>query len=126
MTDQSVISAVPIVCVYVDDFVEAQKFYEEIFGLSDPSSMGPEACYYQVTPDLGLYLEGGNKRIDVEQKNTRSSFVLRTSSASKLYERMSSMNVRLLHNQPSNMGGDNYWFMFADPSGNIIEIVGGP
>lgn len=126
MNDQSIVSGVPIVCVYVDDFDAARKFYEEILGLNHPSSMGPEACYYQITSDLGLYLERGNRRAAIDQGVARPSFVLRTRSASDLHARMSRMNARLLHRQPSHMGDDNYWFMFADPAGNIIEIIGGP
>ncbi len=54
-----------------------------------------------------------------------SGFGLSVESASALFERLRTEGITLLHEVPVNMGHEQYWFMFRDPAGNIIEVIGG-
>jgi len=124
-TSTGTITGVPIVCAYVDDLPQAQRFYEDLLGLKDPSPMGANACYYQVTDALGVYVEQVKRRVETDPSTTRASFVLGTPSASALFNAMREAGVKLHHANPVDMGGGQFWFLLSDPSGNVIEILGG-
>jgi predicted enzyme related to lactoylglutathione lyase len=119
------ITGVALVAVYVDDFAKAFSFYRDILGLEQKFAMGSDAYYFNVGDRVGLYLEGGNAPAEVGEKTARSSFVLRVESVGAMFEKLAGACVRLVHKEPVNMGGDNFWFQFHDPCGNILEIVGG-
>jgi hypothetical protein len=33
--------------------------------------------------------------------------------------------VKIAQNEPMDMGQGDFWFQFYDPSGNILEVLGG-
>lgn len=124
-TEATSITGVSLVCVYVEDFPTALAFYQNVLGLQKQDDMGPQACFLRVSDEFGLYLEGGNAVTDVDVKKTRLSFVLSIPSASAMFEKLQTAGVRIVHPAPIHMGGDNYWFQFCDPAGNVLEIHGG-
>ena len=54
----------------------------------------------------------------------RVAFVFHVESASALHAKLKEAGVKFVHEEPMHMGGDNYWFQFFDPAGNILEAVG--
>ena len=62
--------------------------------------------------------------MEYDKDTMRPAFVFSVVSASELYERLKQAGVRFVHDEPMHMGGDNYWFQFYDPAGNIIEALG--
>lgn len=119
------ITGVAFVSSYVDDFPTAYRFYNEVLGLEKEFDMGASACFFKLGASSGLYLQGSGAPAPVNEKSIRSSFTLKVASASALYARLQEAGVRFVQNEPMDMGGDNYWFQFHDPAGNILEVLGG-
>ncbi len=111
--------------VYVDDFEPAYEFYEKVLGLEKAYDMGTAACFFKLPDDTGLYLQGKNQRASYAPDTMRAAFVFSVDSAGATHERLKAAGVRFIHAEPQHMGGDNYWFQFYDPAGNILEALGG-
>lgn len=125
VADATAITGIPFVSVYVDDFADAFTFYHEILGLEKQADMGEKACFFRLGADSGLYLEGGNVPVDVKRDSTRATFTFGTESASAFYDKLRAAGVRIIHAGPMDMGQGDFWFQFCDPSGNILEVLGG-
>ena len=65
------------------------------------------------------------KKIEIDDKTMRSSICFSVDNAFDMFNKMKEHSVELLHEKPQDMGEDDFWFMFKDPSGNILEILGG-
>ena len=111
--------------VYVDDFEKAYRFYAEVMGLEKEYDMGSAACFFKLSDSTGLYLQGKNKPASYAEDTMRTAFVFSVDSATATYERLKAAGVRFIHPEPRHMGGEQYWFQFYDPAGNILEALGG-
>ena len=111
--------------VYVDDFEKAYRFYAEVLGLEKEYDMGSAACFFKLPDNTGLYLQGKNKTACYAEDTMRAAFVFSVESAGATYERLKAAGVRFIQNEPRHMGGEQYWFQFYDPAGNILEALGG-
>lgn len=119
------LTGIAIAACYVQDFPAACAFYTEVLGLKKLYDLGDQACYFSFgDAGQGLYLEGGCTAATVTPKSVRASFLLRVSSASALHRRLSTAGVRCVQSEPMHMGGEDYWFQFYDPSGNLLEALG--
>lgn len=120
------IDGIGFVAVYVERFDECARFYEAVLGLERIVDMGENARYYRIgSGPLGLYLEGGNRPVEVDAAAVRPGFSFSVESASAMYEKLKAHGVDLLQAGPVEMGQEQYWFQFTDPSGNILEVLGG-
>jgi predicted enzyme related to lactoylglutathione lyase len=119
------ITGVSFVSVYVDDFRAAFAFYSELLGLEKQYDMGENACFFKLGQDLGLYVEGGNTRGELKRDTARATFTFGVPSAGAMFEKLKSAGVKIAQNQPMDMGQGDFWFQFYDPSGNILEVLGG-
>ncbi len=119
------ITGVAFVACYVSNFQAAYEFYADLLGLEKLYDMGPGACYFKISEGVGLYLEGNRTPTEVTPASTRSSFGLSVPSAAALHATLVAAGVRCVHAAPVDMGSGMFWFQFHDPSGNIIEALGG-
>jgi predicted enzyme related to lactoylglutathione lyase len=110
--------------VYVDDFEKAYQFYAELLGLEKEYDMGTAACFFKLPDNTGFYLQGKNRPASYAPDTARAAFVFSVDSTVATHERLKAAGVRFIHNEPRHMGGDNYWFQFYDPAGNILEVLG--
>ncbi len=122
--DKTTIKGIAFGSVYTDDIATAYKFYSEVLGLKKQFDMGDQACWFELLDDSGLYLQGGNSKRDYAMETMRTAFVFNVPSASAMYEKLREAGVKFIHDEPIEMGPGNYWFMFYDPSGNILEVLG--
>ena len=118
------VKSINFASIYVDDYQKAFAFYQRHFGFQVKHRMGDNASWGKAG-EAAIYIEGGCKPTDITEKSVRSSVVFNVTSASKFFEQLKSDGIRMIHNEPQNMGADDYWFQFRDPSGNILEILGG-
>jgi predicted enzyme related to lactoylglutathione lyase len=121
----TVIKGVTFISVYVDDFEAGYKFYSEVLGLEKEYDMGKLACFFKLGADSGLYLQGGNKKITIDDKTMRTAFTLNIPSAHAMFEKLKAAGVKFVQNAPMDMGQGSFWFQFYDPAGNILEVLGG-
>ena len=125
IADATEITGIPFVSVYVDDFAVAFAFYNEVLGLRKQSDMCENACFFRLGAESGLYLEGGNSRLEVKRDTARSTFTFGVESATAMFEKLKAADVKLVQAEPMDMGQGDFWFQFFDPSGNILEVLGG-
>ena len=111
--------------VYVDNFGRAYEFYAGVLVLEKQYDMGSAACFFKLPDNTGLYLQGKNKAASYSEDTMRAAFVLSVESAGATYERLKAAGVKFIQNEPRHMGGEQYWFQFYDPAGNILEALGG-
>jgi predicted enzyme related to lactoylglutathione lyase len=111
--------------VYADDFGRAYEFYAGVLGLEKEYDMGSAACFFKLSDNTGLYLQGKNKTASYDKDTMRTGFVFSVESAAATYERLRTAGVKLIQKEPQHMGGEQYWFQFYDPAGNILEVLGG-
>ena len=123
--EQTTIVGVAFVSVYVDDFQTAYRFYSELLGLEKMYDMGENACFFKLGGDWGLYLEGGHPAQELPLKSSRSTFTLSVPSAGAMYRKLRDAGVRMVQEKPTDMGQGDFWFQIYDPSGNILEVLGG-
>lgn len=124
-SSQSAITGIAFVSAYVDDYQAAYAFYADLLGLEKQFDMGPDSCFFKLGSDLGLYLEGGNNAQEVTPKSVRGAFTLSVPSAGALFAKLSEAGVPIIQQKPMDMSQGNFWFQFRDPSGNILEALGG-
>jgi len=117
------IKEVAVVTIYVDQYEKALNFYTRFLGFEKKADMGANSCWGKAGA-INMYIEGENKRTDQNEKGTRSSVVLVVDSATETYNEFKSGGVELLSDAPIEMSANEYWFLFKDPSGNILEIYG--
>lgn len=118
------IKGIGIVTVYVDDFRSNFEFYKDVLGLEKSYDMSEKACFFKMNNGNGLYLEGGNKKTNLNYDTIRTSFIFNVDSVFDFYEKLKTAKVKIIHDTPEDMGNGDYWFQFSDPAGNILEVLG--
>jgi predicted enzyme related to lactoylglutathione lyase len=111
--------------VYTDDYAKSFEFYNDILGLTDYNPMGNQACYFNIGEHQGLYLEGGHIPYESNIKTARTTFTLDVISAFEMFEKLKDAGVKIVQSEPMKMQEGSYWFQCYDPSGNIVEFLGG-
>ncbi len=119
------VTDVAFVAVYAQDYETSYKFYKDVIGLKKVSDMSEHACYFQLAGEVGLYLEGDCNKVDYGPKTARTSFAIMVESAGDMHRKLRENGIEVIQDDPYGVGDDKFWFQFFDPSGNIIEVVGG-
>ncbi|MCJ8345152.1 VOC family protein [bacterium] len=114
--------------IYAEDFEKTKSFYEKHFGFKESFEMndtdlGPQT--WGMTGEVGMWIGGGYKRSNQEECSTRSGVMFGVDSAFTLLEELNKDQVKILQEEPVEMQPGVFWFQFEDPSGNLIEILGG-
>ncbi len=118
------IRGIDFVSVYAEDYQKAYEFYSEVLGLTKAFDMGSAACFFSLNENMGLYLQGGCAHAQYGKETMRCSFTFSVDSASEFFNYLRGKGVKTIHDKPICMGEGMYWFMFFDPSGNILETLG--
>ncbi len=132
MDNPTAITSVAMISIYAPDYLTARTFYTETLGLADWSPMGENACYIKFGQmadgnHYGMYIIGGRTPApEYTATSARATFALEVPSAGAMFRKLQNAGVRVLQDEPMNMGGDWFWFQFLDPAGNVIEILGNP
>ena len=125
MENSTMITGIDMASIYADDYSASFAFYNGLLGLDDYSPMGEFACYFQLPDERGLYLIGKRTRAPRPKTEIRTTFCFAVGSTSALLEKLRGAGVECLCEEPMDMGNNNYWFEVVDPSGNILEFIGG-
>lgn len=111
--------------VYAADFKSSFEFYNGILELDNFIPMGDMACYFKLSEGQGIYLCGGNKKTTYEYESERTTFTLDVESVFELHKKLKDHGVKIVQEVPLEMGENIFWFQCYDPSGNIVEFLGG-
>lgn len=125
--DSTKITGINMGSVYAADYDEAFRFYNGLLGLGDSSPMGKKSCYFTIG-EQGMFLVGGYESGSVSEKNIRTTFTFEVGSAIDMYKKLKDAGIKLLQAEPMKMSDEPkkiFWFQCYDPSGNIVEFLGG-
>lgn len=125
MDNPATITGVEMISVYADDFATSFDFYHHLLGLADWSPMGDIAAYFRLPDERGMYLLGKRKSAPRPKNEIRTTFCFGVDSAFKMMAHLREAGVELFFEEPMQMNEETYWFEAVDPSGNIIEFLGG-
>lgn len=123
--DKTKIKSIGMGSVYAVDYKASYGFYNGLLGLDDVMPMGDNACFFRLTEEQGIYLAGSHKPVQAEYEATRSTFTLDVESASAMFEKLKNAGIKIVQAEPVEMGPNMFWFQCYDPSGNIVEFLGG-
>jgi len=121
-----VFKKVRTLAVYVTDMARARQFYTEVLGFRVQADVHPGLCFLKSRDGgISIYLEAGMKPTSVDGGTARLSFFLETAgTAVEAYARLKTAGVRLLQDEPEDVGDGNFCFQLLDPDGNILEACG--
>ena len=125
MENQTTVMGIDMGSIYAEDYAASFAFYNGLLGIEDYSPMSDFACYFRLPDKRGLYLIGRRTRAPRPKTEIRTTLCFEVPSISAMLEKLKNANVECLCEEPLDMGNNNYWFEAVDPSGNIIEFVGG-
>lgn len=108
---------------YSKDFRSSVAFYEKYFGFVKEDDFSESSVYGNIGY-TGMWIGEFSKENDPSFSAPRVAPMLEVKSARELFQRLKADGVKLHFDEPRNMGG-RYWFQFTDPSGNVIEVLGG-
>lgn len=119
------IAGVAMISVYASDFDASFQFYHVLLALEHWHPMGDSACYFTLPDERGMYLVGRCTPAHADIRSAHTTFAFEVASAQAMYRKLKAAGVELLQEEPVDMGQGYFWFQLYDPSGNVVEILGG-
>lgn len=123
--DSTKITSISMGSIYAEDYDDSFRFYNGVLGLDEYSPMGDKACYFQINEKQGMYLEGGYEPPESGFDSAKASFTFQVGSASEMFAKLRKNAIRTIQKEPMKMAENIFWFQCYDPSGNIVEFLGG-
>ncbi len=123
--DKTKITAISMASIYAEDYDDSFRFYNGVLGLDEYNPMGDKACFFNIGDEQGMYLEGGHETADSGAESAKASFTFKVDSASAMFVKLKKNAVRTVQKEPMKMSEDIFWFQCFDPSGNLVEFIGG-
>lgn len=117
------IQSITMGSLYTSDFKKSLTFYKDVLGLE--GQPGENSCYFQVGDEQGFFLEGGYNRRAETEKPECAAITFKVGSAGDMYEKLKNAGIKFIQNEPMKMAENLYWFQCYDPTGIIIEFMGG-
>jgi hypothetical protein len=117
------ITSIAMGSIYVDDFNKAYEFYNGLLDLN--GQPGENSCFFPLSKEQAIYLEGKYNPVVKDSKIVRSAVTFRVESAISMFEKLRNSGVELIQAEPMKMAENIFWFQCYDPSGNIVEFLGG-
>jgi predicted enzyme related to lactoylglutathione lyase len=109
--------------IYVDDLETNKKFYEKYLGFKQEQEFRPGEIFGKLG-EIQCWMGSGYERVQADEKSTRATVMLGVDSVGKLFDQLKSGGEKLIHEKPVEMQEGIYWLQFADPAGNVIEVLG--
>ncbi len=114
--------------VYASKFDETKAFYEKYFGFTEEfdmpdSNLGPQA--FGTIGDVRMWIGGGFTQSSLTETSSRSGVMFGVDSVQKLFDELKKDSVTIHQDELVEMQPGVFWLVFEDPSGNIVEVLGG-
>jgi predicted enzyme related to lactoylglutathione lyase len=111
-------------CIYVDELETNQKFYEKYLGFKKEQEFRPGEIFGKLG-DIQCWIGSGYKKADTTENSTRATVMFGVDSVDSLFKSLKANGERIIQESPVEMQPGVFWLQFSDPSGNIIEVLGG-
>ncbi len=118
------LQALEFALIYAEDHEKSVAFYTRYFNFKSEYRMPDGSCFGKAG-DVNLWIGANYKKTKTEADNVRLSVMFRVDSAFRLFEALKERGEQLIQEEPQEMQPGNYWFQFRDPSGNIVDVLGG-
>ena len=111
-------------CIYVDELAPSLKFYETYLGFKKDKEFRPGELFGMLG-EVPCWLGSGYKKSDMTDRSTRATVMFGVDSVGELFGKLKAGGQRLIQDAPVEMKDGVFWLQFADPAGNIVEVLGG-
>ncbi len=111
-------------CIYVDELDSNQKFYEKFLGFKKEQEFRPGEIFGKLG-EIQCWIGSGYKKADTTEQSTRATVMFGVDSVYSLFESLKANGEKIIQDAPVEMQPGVFWLQFSDPSGNIIEVLGG-
>lgn len=109
--------------IYANDAQSCLPFYEKYFNFQQKFTMDDGSCYGTIG-EIGLWIGDKYQARKTHKDDVRSAFMIEIDNAQRLFENLKADGVEIVHEKPVEMQPGVFWFMFYDPAGNILEVLG--
>ena len=109
---------------YAKDLEATEAFYSKHFGFTRKFEMGEGQAFGSIG-DVDMWIGGDYSSGSEDPLSTRMSVMFMVDSAGALFSQLHEAEVPIIQDAPVKMADDKFWFQFRDPSGNVVEILGG-
>ncbi len=110
--------------VYVDKLETCKPFYEKYLGFEQLQEFRKGEVWGQCGGAF-FWMGEGYERAATTERSTRASVMIGVKSVGALFKALNDGGERVIHESPVDMGKGSFWLQFADPAGNVIEVLGG-
>ena len=110
-------------CLYVDELETNQKFYETYLGFKKEQEFRPGEIFGTLG-SINCWMGSGYKKSNTDENSTRATVMLGVESVGTLFSKLKEAGERIIQEGPIEMQEGVFWLQFADPSGNIVEVLG--
>lgn len=117
------IKSITMGSVYTSDFKKSLTFYKDVLELEGQPA--ENSCYFQVGDEQGFFLEGDYNRREETEKPECAAITFSIGSAGEMFEKLTDAGIKTIQTEPMKMAENLYWFQCYDPSGIIVEFMGG-
>jgi predicted enzyme related to lactoylglutathione lyase len=125
INSESPVEKIAFALVYAEDLKKSVEFYKKYFGfIEDPEVKMGEDQIFGHMGSVGLWIGGGYKKLPTDENTARATAMLRVKSSSQLFNRMKTDGIVVIQDKHMKMNSNSFWFQFADPNGNIWDILG--
>lgn len=111
-------------CIYVDELEANQKFYETFLGFKKQQEFRPGEIFGTLG-SINCWMGSGYKKANTDEQSTRATVMFGVDSVGSLFNKLKEAGEKIIQDEPVEMQPGVLWLQFADPSGNIIEVLGG-
>jgi predicted enzyme related to lactoylglutathione lyase len=122
-TTHSPVTGLKFALMYVDRLATCQPFYEKYLGFTKTDEFRPGEIYGNCG-SVGMWIGEGYKPVDATEGSTRATVMLGVESVGALFKALKDGGERLVQEAPVEMQKGTFWLQFADPAGNIIDVLG--
>jgi len=110
--------------IYVDELEPNKKFYEKYLGFKQEQEFRPGEIFGSLG-GINCWMGSGYKKAPTDEKSTRATVMLGVDSVGSLFDQLKAGGERVIQDKPIEMQDGVYWLQFADPAGNVVEVLGG-
>ncbi len=117
------IKSITMGSVYTDDFKKAYEFYSGVLGLE--GQPGENSSFFQISKEQAIYVEGGYNPQPESEKPVCCAITFKVESVLDMMKKLREAGVKIIQPEPVQMAENIFWLQCYDPSGNIVEFLGG-
>lgn len=114
--------------VYALDLAKSQAFYEKYLGFEKQADFRPGEIFGKAG-EIEMWMQEGYSKVENEvgelEGPCRVSVMFHVESVGNLFKALKENGEKILLDAPQEMMPGTFFLKFLDPSGNVVDVLGG-